>query len=162
MDETTRAVDGMGGKCRLDNVGRPGLGGHPIASAPDGRHPVPGVLGGVAGGLVGGVEGGVTGGVDGEVVGGVTGGVLGGGSEGDGESDATGGEGGSSDASWTVGGSSPDPIDAAGGAATADCGPKASVARAISSSGNILAELAITALPRSSDESGSLQQYAPG
>lgn len=108
-----------------------------------------GVPGGVAGGLlggwlVGGVEGGVTGGVDGGVVGGVTGGVLVGVSEGDGESEATGGDGGNS-------------------SARAGCAPKASVAKAISSSGNILAELAITALPRSDTGKRCLfQQYARG
>jgi hypothetical protein len=95
-----------------------------------------GVLGGVEGVLVGGVEGGVTGGL----VGGVADGVPGGVSDGEGESETTG----------TVGGSS---------SALAGCDPKASAATAISSSGNILAELAITALPRS-QTLVSLQQYA--
>jgi hypothetical protein len=109
-----------------------------------------GVPGGVAGGLVGGVEGGVTGGVDGDVVGGVTGGVLGGVSGGD--SDTTGGEGGSSEATGGEGGNSSEAdSEAAGASSCARAGgdPKASVAKAISSSDNILAELAITALPRS-------------
>jgi hypothetical protein len=125
---------------------------------------------------VGGVEGGVTGGVDGEVVGGVTGGVLGGGSEGDGETGTTGAEGDSSDAWRTSGGTSPGanctardnspnafPADA-GCSANAGCWPKMSVAKAISSSGNILAELAITALPRSQTLGSRclFQQYALG
>jgi hypothetical protein len=125
---------------------------------------VAGVLGGVTGGLLGGVEGGVTGGVDGDVVGGVTGGVPGGVSEADGDAEATGGEGNSSDANRTARGNSSDASGVVDGSspATAGWGPKVSVARAISSSGNILAELAITALPRSSDFVALSRKYALG
>jgi hypothetical protein len=125
------AVDGTGGSGCAGIVGRPTLGRHLTASAPEASQ-VAGVPGGVTGGLLGGVAGGVTGGVDGDEVGGVTVGVPGGVPEGEGDSDATGAGGGSS-------------------SAIAGWGPKVSVARAISSTGNILAELAITALPRSSD-----------
>lgn len=103
-----------------------------------------GVEAGVVGGLVGGVADGVVVGVTGGVLGGVAVGVLGGVAVGvpDGVSE---GEGVWETGTVTVGGDS---------SACADCGPSVSTAAAAtSSSGTILAESTITALPRSNEES---------